>query len=215
MSMPMPTPIVRFTHIDNLPVYLRRGCIHAPNCVPDDGLIYRTIHNEEIQSVRHRTEIPCGPGGVIHDYVPFYFGYLSPMLFQLHTGQVQGYSEGQRPLIYLISTIQKMKELKNSFVFSDGHGIARITNWYDNLERLHTVDWQIVNERYWADDHEKDMDRQRRKQAEFLVYRSCSWSAVLGIAVIDSSTKIQVENILQQFPTELRCPVYIKPNWYY
>ena len=30
----------------------------------------------------------------MHDYVPFYFGVLSPMLLQLKTGRVTGYNEG-------------------------------------------------------------------------------------------------------------------------
>ncbi|MCK4390123.1 MAG: DUF4433 domain-containing protein [Desulfobacterales bacterium] len=69
--------------------------------------------------------IPCGPGGVIHDYVSFYFGYLCPMLLQLHTGRVEGYADGQDPIIYLVSTVQTVLESGSGFVFSDGHGIAR------------------------------------------------------------------------------------------
>ena len=35
----------------------------------------------------------------MHDYVPFYFGQLSPMLLQLKTNRVAGYTEGQDPLM--------------------------------------------------------------------------------------------------------------------
>lgn len=98
---PKPTPIFRLVHVDNLKALLRRGGLHAPNHTPDDRLPYRTIHNVDIQAGRHVRRIPSGPQGTLHDYVSFYFGYLSPMLFQLKTGWVPGYDEGQEPLIYL------------------------------------------------------------------------------------------------------------------
>lgn len=60
MSIPFPTPILRFIHKDNLHIYLRRGGIHAPNNLPNDGLEYKTIHDAEIQSKRSASPIPCG-----------------------------------------------------------------------------------------------------------------------------------------------------------
>lgn len=83
-----------------------------------NGHEYRTIHNQSIQSSRSTWEIQCGPGGVIHDYVSFYFGPRSPMLYQLHTGWVQGYDEGQQPLIYLVSSVQAIEQSGVGFVFS-------------------------------------------------------------------------------------------------
>ena len=133
MTIPNPTPIFRFLHVDNLEVCLRRGGLHAPNFTPDDGLVYRTIHNVDIQQYRRVARVPCGPQGVVHDYVAFYFGYLSPMLLQLKTGRVEGYGEGQEPLIYLVSTAQAIAQSGTRFVFSDGHGIAAFTYWYDDL----------------------------------------------------------------------------------
>lgn len=99
--VPTPTQILRFIHVDNLHICVRRGGLHAPNHCPEDGLVYKTIHNADIQHERRVRRVPTGPGGVIHDYVSFYFGYLSPMLFQLKTGRVADYDEGQAPLIYL------------------------------------------------------------------------------------------------------------------
>ena len=102
------TPIFRILHVGNLHIHLERRGLHAPNNTPDDGLKYKlkykTIHNIDIQDKRQRNKVPCGPGGVLHDYISFYFGYFSPMLLQLKTGYVEGYDEGQEPLIYLVST---------------------------------------------------------------------------------------------------------------
>jgi hypothetical protein len=214
MPPPNPTPIVRFIHVDNLGVCLRRGGLHAPNHSPNDGLTYRTIHNVSIQAQRQVQRVPCGPGGTIHDYVSFYFGYLSPMMLQLKTGQVPNYSEGQEPLIYLVTTAQAVHASGVGYAFSDGHGIAAFTNWFDDLADLDKVDWGMVNRRYWSD-NVNDMDRQRRKQAEFLVHRSCSWDLISEIVVIDATMKARVEAILGGFAPSLARLVVVRSGWYY
>lgn len=214
MAIPDPTPILRLIHVDNLYIYLRRGGVYAANFTPQDNLTYRTIYNVEIQQKRRAIRIPCGQGGVIHDYVPFYFGYLSPMLLQLKTGRVAGYAEGQEPLIYLVSTVQAVRDAGEGFVFSDGHGLATFTAWYDTLDDLDQVDWDMINQQYWADNME-DPDRQRRKQAEFLVHRFCEWPLIIGIAVMNETAKKRVEQILSRFPEDLHKPVVLRPNWYY
>ena len=166
MTVPEPTPILRLIHIDNLGLCLARGGLHAPNHQPGDGLEYRAIHSLAVQASRHDRAIPCGPGGSMHDYVPFYFGPLSPMMLNLKTGRVAGYEEGQEPLIYLVSTAQKVQESGAGFVFSDGHGLAAFTEWFDDLEFLGQIDWQVVAARYWADTA-NDMDRQRKNRLNF------------------------------------------------
>ena len=214
MNVPTPTPIFRFLHVDNLQTCLQRGALHAPNHTPNDGLPYKSIHNVDIQQQRKVTRIPCGPGGVIHDYVSFYFGPRSPMLFQLHTGRVAGYAEGQAPLIYLVSTAQGVRDSDTGFVFSDGHGIATFTNWFDNLADLDKVDWDAVYATIWRDTVD-DMDRQRRKQAEFLVHRQCDWSLIHEIDVLNDRAKTQVEQILGGFPRAMNRPVNVRPQGYY
>jgi len=162
MPIPSPTPIYRIIHIDNLDICLRRRGLYAPNFTPNDGLDYRTIHNTDIQRERQAVCLNCGPCGTVHDYVPFYFGYLSPMLLQLKTGRVEDYNGGQEPIIYVVSTVQAVHSAGSRFVFSDGHGIAAFTEWYDDLSNLSNVDWDMVYQRYWSD-NVNDMDRQRRK----------------------------------------------------
>jgi len=191
MVVPTPTPILRFLHIDNLSVVMRRGGLHAPNYTPKDDLTYKTIHNLEVQEKRANKQVSCGPRGVIHDYVSFYFGPLSPMMLNLKTGRVPGYEEGQDPLIYLGTTAQAIADSGRGCVFSDGHGIAAYTSWFDNLSQLDKVDWGMVSERYWTD-NANDMDRQRRKQAEFLMHQFCSWTLIQAVVVIDERRKVRL-----------------------
>lgn len=193
---------------------MQRQALHAPNHVPNDKLPYRVCLDLEVQGARAAVQIPCGPQGVIHDYVPFYFGYLSPMMLKLMTGQVADYDDGQEPLIYLVSTAQAVKIAGVDFVFSDGHGLARFTDWFDDLKQLDDVDWGMINQRYWPDNI-NDMDRQRRKQAEFLIHKSCSWKLIAEIVVIDDAMEKRVQAIQGGFPSALRKPIRVERNWYY
>jgi hypothetical protein len=135
-------------------------------------------------------------------------------MLNLKTGRVAGYDEGQEPLIYLVSTVQEIQQNGNPFVFSDGHGIASFTQWFDDIKELDKVDWDVVNLRYWADTL-NDMDRQRRKQAEFLVHQFCDWSLIKEIVVINGTVKSEMENAMRQYPPEYWRPIQIKRDWYY
>jgi hypothetical protein len=199
-------------HVDNLGVCLGRGALHAPNYVPNDGLPYRTIHRIDVQGKRRVHEIRRGPGGTIHDYVAFYFGPRSVMLYQLQTGWVGGYDEGQEPLIHLMSTCQAIEAAGRRYVFADGHGLARFTDWYDDLGQLGEVDWEAVYARHWHDTRE-DMDRQRRKQAEFLVHRSCPIDLITGIGVYNAAARDRVEAELEI--RGVTRTVAVHPEWYY
>lgn len=214
MPAPTPTPILRLVHVTNLVGCLRRGGLYAPNHAPKDNFAYRTIHDVGCQEKRNQRAVPCGPRGVIHDYVPFYFGCLSPMLLRLKSGRVDGYTEGQGPLVYLVSTVQAARDAGTRFVFTDGHGLATFTEWFDDLSKLDEVDWTMVNERYWRDTLE-DPDRQRRKQAEFLIHRFCEWGLIQKIVVIDAAARRKVEQVFEEVLPALRKPVEVRSDWYY
>ena len=188
--------------------------MHSPNHWPDDGLVWQTNHDEGVQSKRARWLVGCGPGGMLHDYVPFYFGPRSPMLYQLHTGWVPRYTEGQTPIVYLVSTAQAIDRSGGRFVFSNGHGIAHFTDWYDELSCLSEVPWDMA----YAEDWKKtadDPDLQRRKQAEFLVHKSCPWKLVHEIGVIDLVRKKQVEKLLARHDPAHKPVVEVHRDWYY
>ena len=211
---PDPTRLYRLVHVDTLVTLLTRGALHAPHSTPADGLPYHAIHNVAVQVGRDGKAVPCGPQGTIHDYVPFYFGPLSVMLLNLKSGRVPGYNEGQEPLIYLVTSAQAVTSAGYNCVFSDGHGLAGFTHWFDDLAHLSAVDWGLVGARYWSDKPE-DNDRQRRKQAEFLVWQSLDWSLIRGIAVRSSAMVQRVGAILDKYPQRTRPKVLCKSDWYY
>jgi len=136
------------------------------------------------------------------------------MLYQLSRGYVEGYTDGQGPLIYLVTHAQTIAQSGKGFVFSDGHGIAMFTHWFDNLRQLDRVDWPMVYADYWEDTLE-DGDRKRRKQAEFLVHKFLDWSLISSISVLNTNTRVRVEGILAQHPGVYHPTLDVRPNWYY
>jgi len=216
MTVPIPTPIYRITHVDNLQDnILPRDSIYAPNFAPHDGRKYTAIHYQHIQSRRSRIGILCGPGGTILDYVPFYFAPRSPMLYVINKGGVKEYLQGQGQIIYLVASAQSVAKMNQPFVFTDGHAaISGLSHFFDDLIHLDKIDWPLMKSKYWFDT-DQDMDRKRRRQAEFLVYRSFPWTLVDFVAVINGRMKKQVETILAEFPEKMRRVVRIKQSWYY
>lgn len=208
MNQPSPTPVFRFFHLDNLHVYLRRERLYSPNTMPQDGIIYRPIHEVDIQNKRASTVIPCGRNGVIHDYVPFYLGYRSPMLLTI-SKKVK-----QSDIIYLYCSAQEVVGAGYSVAFSDGHGIMRFTKWYDSISDLSKLDWAAIYAKYWKDTPEQP-DLKRRKQAEFLVHDSLSWDLVSKIVVMDWAIIPTVESIFKQYDPKLTKEVIVRPSWYY
>lgn len=208
-----PNRIYRILHVKNLQLLLNDKGLYAASKYDLNKNLYKKIHDDDIQSKRSSKKIPCGPNGNLQDYIPFYFGHHSPMLFRLYKGEIDGINIGQEPIIYLVGHAQDFR--KGEFVFSNGHGIHHLTEWFDDLKDLDRIDWNIVGKKFWKDDPLGDNDSQRRKQAEFLVYKFCCWTHIRGIVVFNKITKNSVLDILQRYPTELHKPVEIVKRWYY
>src|SRR5262245_52338288 len=133
-----PTPIYHITHVDNLPTILKSGGLQCNATLKGAATAYASIAHDNIQDRRQHTAVPCGPGGVLHDYVPFYFGPRSPMLFTISRGNVPT-CPGQGPVVHLVSTAQAVQARGLGFAFTNGHGIMALTDFYDNLQDLDEV----------------------------------------------------------------------------
>ena len=74
--------IYRIVHKDNVSSILQNGmfCRLHPSFDPANIFIGDSTLTEQ----RHEFLIPLPDGGHLGDYVPFYFGYRSPMLYNIH-----------------------------------------------------------------------------------------------------------------------------------
>ncbi len=208
----MPTPIYHITHIRNLESILRSRGLIAISQLQQQQIDYQDIAHRSIQDRRGITPVPCTVGGYLHDYVPFYFAPRSPMLYTINRGNVEGYTEGQNPVIYIVCKAEIIAANNLVFAFTDGHAVIGYTEFYDNLQALNAIDWEIMQDKYWSNTPE-DGDRKRRRQAEFLVHQFCPWRLITEIGVINNTIADQVQQILQNFNDQT--PVKVYPGWYY
>ena len=210
MVPPIPTRIYHFTHIENL-----QGILEARSlvCNNDCGTREVSIANEEIQDQRSLKQVPCGRGGTLHDYVPFYFCSRSPMLLRIHSG-LERYKGGQGQLVYLVSSVQRVTEAELDFVFTDRHGIRRYAQFFTETHDLRKIDWRLMRATWW-DAIPEYRDRKERKQAEFLVHKAIPWDLIGFIAVMTPSMQRRVETLLEEYPPPIRKPVRVERDWYY
>jgi hypothetical protein len=204
--------IYHITHESNLPAILRAGGLR---CVTGlGGIGVTSIAHANIQDRRSTTCVTCGPGGVVHDYVPFYFGPRSPMLFSIARGNVTGYSGGQDAIVHLVSETGDVAAANIPFVFTDGHAaMIPLTSFFDNLSVLAArVDLPLMKAQFW-NDTPVDNDRKRRRQAEFLIYQFAPWTLIRGIGVRTAAAKARVEATLASGGQS--SPVVVLPQWYY
>ena len=69
----MPNPIYHITPFNNLTSILNSGGLIALNRLKEKQVSYTNIAYEQIQNTRATKRVSHGVGGVLHDYVPFYF----------------------------------------------------------------------------------------------------------------------------------------------
>ncbi len=204
-------PIFHFTHIENLARIVESVQILCKSQLAKAGATYADIALGDVQRRRARTRVPCGAGGVLHDYVPFFFAPRSPMLYYI-SRNVHIYPEGQGPLVYLVSSIQAIQEAELPFAFTDGMPIMMLSNFYDDTADLNRVDWNLMRSTWWNDTPEYP-DRQRRREAEFLVHQSCPWELVEEIVVRTEQIRDRVQDILGA--ADHQPLISIRSGWYY
>lgn len=211
--MPIPDRVwlYHITHIDNLAGIIRAGGLLAHNGI-EDG--YTDIAHQTIQARRNQTPVLCPPGGALHDYVPFYFCRRSPMLFAIHKDNIEGYQDGQQSIVYLVTELARVQPTGIEFVFTDGHAIMQLSEFYNDPADLNRIDWTLMQAKLWFDTDE-DPDRKRRRQAEFLLYQRCPWSLIAGIAVHNATMQNRVQALLAECQTTHLPGVIVRPTWYY
>jgi hypothetical protein len=91
-------PLYHITALGNLERIVECGMILCKNELEARALSAISIAHQQIQDRRARWPVPLDPGGVLHDYVPFYFCPRSPMLYAIHSGEVEGCHLAQREI---------------------------------------------------------------------------------------------------------------------
>jgi hypothetical protein len=90
--------------------------------------------------------------------------------------------------------------------------VEAVTGFYDRLDDLGRVDWDVIQSWSWGN-RDADFDRKRRKQAEFLVHDFFPWSLVEQVAVIDRRMAEEVS--LRLAGVRHLPPIGVERSWYY
>ncbi len=154
------------------------------------------IGNEEIINERDNRSVKCYPGTVVNDYVPFYFSYRTPMLFNIITGKGVP-KRNQEDIVYLCILLNDLMCDRFQWCFTDGNAAKTITSFYNRTTDLRKIDWRSIESTDFRNENaDGDVDRIRKKHAEFLVMDFVPSDLIKGIVVFNEKAKISVEKIV-------------------
>jgi len=198
--------IFRIVHKDNVGTVLDRGC-HCPSTT--HGQNYVGIGNQELISRRAARSVPCGPGGTLSDYVPFYFTPFSPMLYNIKTGHNGILQRPMQDILILVSSLHHLVKLRVPFVFTDRHAYLRTAQFSTDLADLNRVIWPALQARDFKHD---DADKFEKYQAEALVHKHVPLAALLGIVCYDDKVKAEIETDAEKLGAEIK--VLTRRKWF-
>lgn len=180
--------IFHMTHIDNLESILSHGLLCHNEC-KRQNINYHDIAHQSIQDRRANMTVPCGAGGSVHDYVPFYFSALNPMLLaRLNTKSID------QPMMVFIGL--KIDALERAgAVFTDASANTTIPPvFFDDLADLDKLSWPLIRNNKWK----YSDDERHKKMAEALIPHSVKVEDFDTIVVFNNSVKEYVSQMISR-----------------
>jgi ssDNA thymidine ADP-ribosyltransferase, DarT len=202
--------IYRIAHIDNVPWILDHG-LHCRNS-PERDPNYVEIGNPELIEKRNHRIVPIAPGGVLSNYIPFYFTPHSPMLYNIKTGHNGIVQRVMSEIVIMVSSLPRLKELEIPFVFTDRHAYLQTAGFFTDLARLDRIAWDLLQNRNFKRDL-NDPGKFERYQAEALVHRHLPVTGLLGIICHGNTQKGILQGEIERRRQTLQ--VAVKPNSYF
>jgi hypothetical protein len=201
--------IWRIVHRDNLPWILDNG-LHCANSGVQSPQ-YVNIGNVDLIDKRRARHVPIAPGGVLADYVPFYFTPFSVMMKNIQSGRsVQQRSNDE--IVILVSSLYRIEQMDLPFVYTTAHAYPDWTDYYSDLENLGQIDWSIIQRRDFKRDPD-DPRKMERYQAEALIHNHLPITGLLGIMCYTDAMKKRIEQDVAV--RGLALPVHARPGWYF
>jgi ssDNA thymidine ADP-ribosyltransferase, DarT len=212
-QMPDIVKIYRIAHISNIEYILTHGMFTWNNIKADPS--YINIGDSDLITKRNVYSVKINPpNGLLGDYVPFYFGPLSPMLLKIKDGNAGIKRRPQSEIVYIICQVDEVIEHCQHWCFTNGHAKTAISDFYNHTSHLNEVDWDMVGQRYWRNT-EDDFDRMRRKQAEFLVKDHVPVACIKEIVTFNTYSKAVIENIINKLMLDITVKINPNNNFYY
>lgn len=207
------TFIFRIVHIDNLDYILQQNKLTTYSNVDADPN-YVGIGEGELINLRTNHTITTTYSGIEYcpscDFLPFYFAPKSVMLYRIKTGWNVAKVE-QEKIIYFVYKLSDVIQNAN-YLFTDGHGYAKITQWFDDIQFINQLNSEDISRKWW-NNTEEDGDRERRKQAEFWIENEISLNLAKGIGVYNENALHLAQELCAKHGREIE--IKVKPEYYY
>lgn len=185
--------------------------------------------------------MPCG--GVVNDYVPFYFSPITAFCYTIHRGNVHLRSpdgqilgvarqEDRSFIVYKAADLLNNNDLTTYFSNTSLNNKSIDIVFGNSFDDIHNVvSWNLfddqpltaqINEigyegccRFFKNsaNPERYQDRSQRRMAEFLVRDAVPLSLACCIVSPHDDSKQSVENILSDHQIDI--PVYVKPGCFF
>lgn len=179
--------IYHFTYLGNLENIVKNGLL-STNLKNELGIEHVDIANIDIQCRRANMTVTCGPGGFVHDYVPFYFCARVPMLLRVLNSK----NVDQQFIIYLAVPISFVS--RDDVVFTSASANTAIPpTFFEDPGYLSNLTWELIDSNKWG----YSEDDLHAKMAEVLFHRKVEISDIEYVVVWNKSIRDEVERILK------------------
>lgn len=199
--------IYHITDVSNLPAILGAGGLISDCRLA--GAAHQVIGYANIKA-RRMTEIrvQCCSGAFVGEFVPFYFCPRSPMLYTINRGNTGRPVGCQRDIVHLQTSVAAAVGLGRAWAFSNGNAGAYHADFFNRLDLLATLDWNIIGSTDWGGDV-----RRHRKASEFLVKDFFEFNAFHTIGCHNADSLKRVSQFLAGTP--FAPAVEVRAEWYY
>ena len=202
--------IFRIVHRENLPLVLAGGLV-AKNAA-GANTAYVNIGDLDLIDRRGKRAVPVRPGGVLNDYVPFYFTPFSPMAYNIKTGWSGIIRRNNEDILIFVSTVYHAIECGLKTIFTDRHAYLAAARFYRDPNRLDQIDWELLRSKNFKKDAQNP-ERVERYQAEALIHECAPLTGLRGIAVYNERVRADIQKDVDKSGTPLL--VRTIPSWYF
>lgn len=181
----------RLTHIDNIQYIMSHGLVRSVSTLRDEN--YVPIGDVQVIQIRKDRKYH---GYCLSDYMPFYFGPRSPMLYVIQHGFNGVRKVAPENIVYCVVRIEDIIKNDVGCIFTDGHALSSLTNYYGKNELAildSFVKYDDVYSAYW--NSEMDIDLKRRKEAELLINDDLPVQYIRGFVVYNETAKTRLETL--------------------
>lgn len=170
---------------------------------------YKAIGDVSLINNRSLYFIPNGK--TLSNYIPFYFWHRMPMLYVIQKGFNGVNATSAENIVYCVSSVARIIDFELDYIFTDGHAVNSLSSFYfpNDIQKIEElIDLKAIKDNFWIDP--KDLDKKRRKEAEFLIENDIPCDAIGIYAVYNKNAK---DKLLQLGVSDEK--ILIKSEYYF